>query len=153
MSKRSIAPGLLALAVGAFGAAPSGARVQQLDGHWKGAITQPAGDLEIAADVATRGDEIDGTFDLPAAAVFRWPLKIDYPSPKVVLRLPNGMTFEGELRGDTISGKVPSPTGGHTDPYYLKRQVAVPAPYREEEVSFQSGGVTLTATLRLPLAK
>jgi dipeptidyl aminopeptidase/acylaminoacyl peptidase len=48
---------------------------------------------------------------------------------------------------------MPSPTGGHTDPYYLKRQLTAPLTYREEEVRFQSGGVTLTATLRLPFAK
>lgn len=153
MSKRFIALGLLALAVGPFGAAPSGAIGQPLDGHWEGAITQPAGDLKIAVDFRTRGDAVSGTFDLPAAAVFRWPLKIGGASPKVSFRLPMGVTFEGELRGDVISGTVPSPTGGHTDPFYLKRQPAVPPPYTEEEVSFQSGGFTLSGTLRVPLAK
>jgi pimeloyl-ACP methyl ester carboxylesterase len=153
MSKRLIAPGLLALAFGAFGTAASGAGEQQLDGHWEGAITQPAGDLKIAADLRTRGDAVSGTFDLPAAAVFRWPLKIGYASPKINFRLPNDMSFEGELRGDMISGKMPSPTGGHTDPFYLKQQPAAPLPYKEEEVSFQSGGFRLTGTLRLPLAK
>jgi uncharacterized protein len=153
MRNKLIALGLLALAFGAFGTAPSGAGQEQLDGHWEGAITQPSGDVKIAVDLRTRGDAVTGTFDLPAAAVFRWPLKVAYASPKVTVRLPSGMAFEGELQGDTISGKMPSPTGGHTDPYYLKRHVAAPLPYKEEEVSFQSGGVTLTATLRLPLAK
>jgi uncharacterized protein len=153
MSKRLIALGLLALAFGAFGTVPSGAGMRQLDGHWEGAITQPAGDLKIAVDFMTQGDAIRGNFDLPAAAVFRWPLKIGYASPKVSFRLPMGVTFEGELRGEMISGKVPSPTGGHTDPFYLKRQPAAPLPYKQEDVSFQSGGFTLTGTLRLPLAK
>ena len=152
-SKRLIALGLLALAFGAFGAAPSGAGGEPLDGHWEGAITQPAGELKIAVDLTTRGDAVAGTFDLPAAAVFRWPLKITYASPKVNLRLPMGVTFDGELRGDMITGKVPSPTGGHTDPFYLKRQPAAPLPYKQEEVSFQSGGFTLAGTLRLPLVK
>jgi dienelactone hydrolase len=153
MCNRLIELGLLALAFAAFGTAPSGAGQEQLDGHWEGAITQPTGQLKIALDLRTRGDAVTGTFDLPAAAVFRWPLKVAYASPRVTVRLPNGMAFEGERRGDTISGTMPSPTGGHADPYYLKRHVAVPAPYREEEVSFQSGGFTLAATLRLPLAK
>ena len=153
MSNKSIALCLLALAFGAFESAPSAAVSQQLEGHWEGAITQPAGDLKIAVDVIMRGDPVSGTFDLPAAAVFRWPLKITYTSPKVRVRLPNGMGFEGELQGDMISGKMPSPTGGHTDPFYLKRKPAAPLPYKEEEVSFQSGGVTLNATLRLPLGK
>jgi hypothetical protein len=118
MSKRLIALGLLTLAFGAVRTAASGGRGEQLDGHWEGAITQPAGDLKIAVDLTTRGDAVSGTFDLPAAAVFRWPLKIGYAFPKVTFRLPTGLTFDGELRGDMISGRVPSPTGGHTDPFY-----------------------------------
>jgi dienelactone hydrolase len=63
------------------------------------------------------------------------------------------LLFDGELHGDTISGKVPSPTGGHTDPFYLKRKPSAPLQYKEEEIRFQSGGVTLVGTLRVPLAK
>ena len=153
MSKRLVTLGLLALGFGAFGAIPSGAGLQQLDGHWDGAITQPAGDVKIAVDFTTQGEAVRGAFDLSAAAVFRWPLKIRYASSKLSFTLPMGLTFEGEVRGDTISGKVPSPTGGHTDSFYLKRQAAPPVPYKQEDVSFQSGGFTLTGTLRLPLAK
>jgi hypothetical protein len=50
-----------------------------------------------------------------------------------------GVLFEDELQGDTISGKVPTPTGGHTDAFYLKRSRATALPYREEGVHFQSG--------------
>ena len=124
-----------------------------LDGHWEGAITQPAGELKIIVDFTPAPDNLKGTFDLPDAAVFHWPLKIDFASSKVRFRLPMGLLFEGELHDDTISGTVPSPTGGHTDPFYLKRKPA-PAPlYKEEEVRFLSGGVTLAGTLRLPLTK
>jgi uncharacterized protein len=153
MRNNLIALALLAQVLVAFETVPSGAGQEHLGGHWEGAITQPSGDLKVALDISARGDAVTGTFDIPASAVFRWPVKIAYASPKVTVRLPNGMVFEGELRGNTISGKMPSPTGGHTDPYHLKREVAAPLPYKEEEVSFQSGGVTLTGTLRLPLAK
>ena len=122
-------------------------------GHWEGAITQPAGELKILVDFTAAGDKLKGTFDLPAAAIFHWPLKIDYASPKLRFRLPTGVLFEGELQGDTISGKVASPTGGHPDPFYLKRKPAAPLPYREEDVHFQSGGFTLAGTLRLPLTR
>jgi hypothetical protein len=124
MSKRFIAPGLLALAFGAFGTAASGAGEQQLDGHWEGAITQPAGDLKIAADLRTRGDAVSGTFDLPAAAVFRWPLKIGYASLNVNFRLPNDMSFEGELRGDMISGKMHN---------HCQRRSADPSVFRHDK--------------------
>jgi hypothetical protein len=153
MSKRSIALGLVALALGAFGAVPSGAGLQQLDGHWEGAIAQPGGDLKIAVDFTTKGDTVSGTFDLPAAAVYHWPLKIRYASSKLSFTLPMGLTFEGEFAGDMISGKLPSPTGGDTDSFYLKRHAAAPLPYKQEDVRFQSGGFTLAGTLRLPLAK
>ena len=122
-----------------------------LIGHWEGAITQPAGELKIVVDFAAEADAFKGTFDLPAAAAFHWPLKITYASPNVKFRLPTGLLFEGELQGDAISGTVPSPTGGHADSFYLKRKPDVPLPYKEEDVRFQTGGVTLAGTLRLPL--
>ena len=103
MRNRCIGRGVLALAL-AFGSAPSGAGQAQLDGHWEGAITQAAGPLKITLDLTTRGDAVTGTCDLPAAAVFRWPLKVTDASPKITVRLPNGMAFEGELAADTISG-------------------------------------------------
>lgn len=133
--------------------APFVSSAQTLGGHWEGAITQPAGELKIVVDFTPAPDNIKGTFDLPDAAVFHWPLKIDYAAPKVRFRLPMGLLFEGELQGDTISGTVPSPSGGHTDPFYLKRK-PTPAPaYKEEDVRFQSGGITLAGTLRLPLTR
>src|SRR5262249_42350498 len=145
--------GLSWLLLGMLWATSVFAQEKQLDGHWEGAINQPAGELKIMADFATEGDAVKGTFSLPVAAVFQWPLRIVRASSNVKFRLPNGTLFDGELQGDTISGKVPSPTGGHTDPFYLKRKPAAALPYKEEEVRFQSGGITLVGTLRLPLTK
>jgi dienelactone hydrolase len=106
--------------------------------------------LNIVVDFTASSDTLTGTFDLPDAAIFQWPLKVEYRAPKVKFRLPMGLLFEGELQGETISGTVPSPTGGHTDPFHLRRKPAPAVPYSEEEVHFQSGGVTLAGTLRLP---
>jgi pimeloyl-ACP methyl ester carboxylesterase len=151
MALRFIASGLLAV-LGVPGIVLSGGAREPLDGHWEGAITQPAGDLRIAADLRTRGDVVSGTFDAPSVAAFRWPLTISAASPKVSLKIPAGIVFEGELRGDTILGTVRSPAG-HTDRFQLRRRPAAPLPYREEDVRFQSGGFTLAGTLRLPLGK
>lgn len=134
-----------------FASSSAGRAQNTLGGHWEGAITQPAGQLKIVVDFKAASDTFTGTFDLPDAAVFHWPLKVEYGAPKVRFRLPMGLLFEGELQGDAISGTVPSPSGGHTDPFYLRRLPAPALPYREEEVGFQSGGVTLAGTLRLPL--
>jgi pimeloyl-ACP methyl ester carboxylesterase len=141
---------LHALVIGILCSIPSYGSGKPLDGHWEGAIIQAAGDAKIIVDFTTEGDASKGTFSLPAAAVFRWPLKISGDSSRVTFRLPMGVLFEGELKGDTISGKVPSPTGAHTDKFYLKRKPAVALPYTEEDVTFESGGVALTGTLRIP---
>ncbi len=121
-------------------------------GHWEGAITQPGGDLKIMLDFAAEGNALKGTIDLPAAAVFHWPLNVSIASATVKFRLPTGVLFEGEIHGDAISGTVGSPTGNHIDPFHLKRKAVAPLPYREEDVHFQSEGVTLAGTLRIPLA-
>jgi len=124
----------------------------QLVGHWEGAINQPSGELKMSVDFTTNGT-IKGTFSLPAAAILNWPLSIAYAAPNLKFRLPTGILFDGYLRGDTISGRVPSPSGGHVDPFYLKRTPAAAPPYKEEDVTFQSDGVALTGTLRVPLTK
>ena len=151
--KRLVVMGLLWSVLCMLWATSLFAQEKHLDGHWEGAITQPAGDVKIMADFTTESDTAKGTFSLPAAAIFQWPLRIVHASSNVKFRLPNGTLFDGELQGDIISGKVPSPTGGHIDPFYLKRKPAAALPYKEEEVRFQSGGITLVGTLRLPLTK
>jgi uncharacterized protein len=150
--KRLVMISLLSLLFGILWANSVCAQEKQLNGHWEGAINQPAGELKIAVDFTTDGT-IKGTFTLPAAAAFNWPLNIAYASPNLKFRLPMGLLFEGELQGDTISGKVPSLSGGHVDTFYLKRKPAHALPYKEEDVTFQSGGVALTGTLRVPLTK
>lgn len=150
--KKSIMAGLCSLLFSTFAATSLSAFEKQVDGHWEGAITQPTGELKIAVDFATEGT-MKGAFTLPASAVFKWPLRVAYTAPNLKFRLPTGTLFDGELLGDTISGKVPSPTGGHVDSFYLKRKPVAPMSYKEEEVRFQSAGVTLAGTLRLPLIK
>jgi len=152
MKKGLVMIGLFSLMFGVLYATSLSAKESDLNGHWEGAIVQPAGDLKVVVDFTTQGNAVTGSFSLPAAAIFQWPLRIGYDSPKAKFRLPTGTLFDGELQGDTISGQVPSPTGGHTDPFYLKRKPAAPLPYKEEEVRFQSG-VTLVGTLRVPLTK
>src|SRR5215213_4207882 len=111
MEKRLLMMGLFSLIFGVLFTTSLAAKETQLAGHWEGAITQPAGELKMAVDFTTEG-ALKGTFSLPAAAALNWPLSIAYVPPGVKFRLPTGLVFEGELRGDTISGRVPSPTGG-----------------------------------------
>lgn len=152
MNSRIVIVGLFSLLAGLSGATAAGTRTRVLDGHWEGAIRQPAGEVNITVDLSTGPEAVTGAFTLPAAAVFRWPLKGSHDSSSIKFRLPTGTLFEGHVQGETISGKVPSPTGGHVDPFYLKRRPAPVVPYTEEEVTFESGGIALTGTLRLPTA-
>src|SRR5215475_7269031 len=101
--KRLVMMGLSWLLLSMLWATSVCAQEKQLDGHWEGAITQPAGDVKIMADFTRESDAAKGTFSLPAAAVFQWPLSIVHTSSSVKFRLPNGTLFDGELQGDTIS--------------------------------------------------
>lgn len=78
--------GLFWLLLGMLWATSVCAQEKQLDGHWVGAITQPAGELKMAVDFSTSGT-IKGTFTLPAAAVFKWPLNITYAAPNLMIKL------------------------------------------------------------------
>lgn len=98
--KRLAMIGLFSLLFGMLCAASLGAEEKQLDGHWEGAITQPAGELKIAVDFTTEG-ALKGTFTLPASGALNWPLRVAYSAPNVKFRLPTGLLFEGELQGDT----------------------------------------------------
>ena len=150
MTTRSLAHALICS--GTLWSASVCAEPQQIDGHWEGAVRQPAGALSMAVDFKS-DSAIHGAFTLPAVAAFNWPLTVTYAAPNLTFRLPIGLRFEGHLQGDTISGTVPSPGGAHVDTFYLRRAPPRALPYTEEEVSFQSGGVTLTGTLRMPLTK
>src|SRR5262245_61509402 len=97
--KRLAVIGLAWLLCSLLWAASVCAQEKQLDGHWEGAINQPGGELKMSADFTTNG-AVKGTFSLPAAAIFKWPLTITYAAPDVKFRLPTGILFEGSLQGD-----------------------------------------------------
>ena len=152
VKKRLITIALCSLIFGVLCVTSVAAQQGELKGHWEGAINQPSGELKMVVDFTTDGT-IKGTFTVPALAAVSWPLRVTYAVPNVKFRLPTGLLFDGELQGDTISGKVPSPTGSQPDTFYLKRKPAAALPYSEENITFQSGGVTLAGTLRLLLTK
>lgn len=124
---------------------------QPLEGHWEGVIIQPGGELQVMVDFKKEGDKTTGTIDVPAAAIFKWPLEVDDKPPRLHFKLPIEVSFDGDFDGRSISGKVS--INDHTDDFRLKRKAPVPLPYREEEVSFRNGEVMLAGTLYLPLTK
>jgi pimeloyl-ACP methyl ester carboxylesterase len=135
-----------------FGELPPPVAAQtSITGHWEGGIAQSTGELKLAVDIKKDSEGFVGSFDVPAAAVFKFPLNVNYVAPKVQMRLPGVIFFDGEVQADTLSGKIN--LNNQSFPFRLKRQPIQPALYREEEVRFQNGGVTLAGTLRTPLTK
>jgi hypothetical protein len=110
--KRLVVMGLLWSVLCMLWATSLFAQEKHLDGHWEGAITQPAGDVKIMADFTTESDTAKGTFSLPAAAIFQWPLRIVHASSNVKFRLPNDLgrqstEYESQGQVPTLSGRRP----------------------------------------------
>lgn len=124
---------------------------QPLEGHWEGVISQPGGELQVMLDFKKENDETTGTIDIPAAAIFKWPLQVDYKSPKLHFKLPINVSFEGDLDDNSIVGKAS--ISDHMDDFRVKRKAPKPLPYKQEEVSFRNGKVMLAGTLYVPLTK
>lgn len=59
--------------------------------------------------------------------------------------------FDGELTGDTIAGQFREGDAGGT--FSIRRVDSKPPTFKQEEVSFRNGDVTLSGTLLLPLTK
>ena len=87
-----------------------------IDGHWEGATLYRRRDLITMVDFDTGEEGLKGTLDFPEIRRERLVLsKVSFESPKVHFELSAFRTvFDGELKGDTISGKFLDPDGsGH----------------------------------------
>jgi hypothetical protein len=133
---------------------------QSLEGHWEGAVSIQSTQLEIHVDFKTDQEGLKGTIDMPRQGGKALALKnVRFEDPKVHFELPAGATvaiFDGELKKDEISGSFNQ--GAASGTFSLKRgAVSNPAgpveeavPYKQEEVHFTNGNVTLAGTLTLP---
>src|SRR5688572_11002716 len=45
-----------------------------ITGHWEGSIAQSTGELRLGIDIKSNREGFAGSFDVPAAAVFKFPL-------------------------------------------------------------------------------
>ena len=87
-----------------------------IDGHWEGATLYRRRDLITMVDFDTGEEGLKGTLDFPEIGRERLVLsKVSFEPPKVHFELSDFRTvFDGELRGDTISGEFVDPDGsGH----------------------------------------
>ncbi len=87
-----------------------------IDGHWEGATLYRRRDLITMVDFDTGEEGLKGTLDFPEIGREGLVLsKVSFESPKVHFELSDFKTvFDGELKGDTISGEFVDPDGsGH----------------------------------------
>lgn len=122
-----------------------------LQGHYEGSIQVLGTDIPVRADFS----EANATMDIPIQGVMGMPLgNVSFDDPDVHFEITEtGAVFDGELKGDEISGQLRQ--SGIVGSFYLKRTekaviVEEPLPYRQEDVSFKNGDITLAGTLTLP---
>lgn len=144
---------------------PAGGRAQEperFEGHWEGAIEVPGSALAIKVDLTFEEGSWSGRIDIPMQAAFGLPLAgiaVAGDSIRFVMRgVPGTPTFEGVLSEGRISGAFYQ--SGRTFRFYLGREEVPgperpqtprpPYPYREEEVTYTNGEITLAGTLTLP---
>jgi len=124
-------------------------------GYWTGEVTREGKAWRVNFDIASEGDKLKALAEFVDVAAVERAFTVDAGSGTVKLTRiqPNGtaITFEGSVSGDTISGKF---TGiGTTGAFILKKSQKEAASFREEEVTFKNGDVTLSGTLLLPNRK
>lgn len=134
----------------------SNAAQNSIDGHWEGVLLREGDELKVMADLKTEGGSLKGTIDSPDAGGLGIPLiKLNYEFPKIHFELPpaaGGFIFDGGVKGDTIAGDL-MVFGRLPATFFLKRATAQPIAYRQEEVRFPNGAITLAGTLMIPASK
>lgn len=122
-----------------------------LDGQWEGGLVREDSEARVTINFKTTDNGIEGTMTMPTVGMFRQPLsKIAFNSPKAHFEQENvAAVFDGVIHGNEISGDLQ--IIGLNGKFYLKRGKEEPLPYKQEEVRFRNGNVTLSGTLTTPL--
>jgi pimeloyl-ACP methyl ester carboxylesterase len=143
----------LALLLGLVGS--SSAAQRSIEGHWEGVMVREAAELPVSFDFTIGATGLTASFNSPTQKAIGIPLRnVSYTTPKVHFELVGDATtnvFDGELNADTIAGQFREGDGRGT--FSLRRVDAKPATFKQEEVGFRNGNVTLSGTLLLPLTE
>src|SRR5712691_3940689 len=133
----------------------SSAAQRSIEGHWEGVMVREGAELPVSFDFTNEAGRLAASFNSPNQRAMGIPLRnVTYTAPKVHFELVGDATtiiFDGELNGDAIAGEFRE--GDARGTFSLRRVDAKPPTFKQEEVSFRNGDVTLSGTLLLPLTK
>ena len=127
-----------------------------LDGQWAGSIQIAGQTIDVVVKFSGRGADLKASMDVPTQGAKDLALsKVSQQGSKVHFEAFSGArlaTYDGEMQSDqSLKGQFKQ--SGLTGDLTLQRAAASPTavlPYRQEEVSFKNGDVTLAGTLTLP---
>lgn len=143
----------LALLIGLVGS--SSAAQNSIEGHWEGVMVREGAELPVSFDFTNQAAELTASFNSPTQRAMGIPLRnVSYTAPTVHFELVGDATtidFDGELTGDTIAGQFRE--GDAKGTFSIRRVNAKPPAFKQDEVSFRNGEVTLSGSLLLPLTK
>jgi hypothetical protein len=130
---------------------------ETIAGAWDGELSLPSQAMQIVVELVDRDGTLAGDIDIPAQLAANIPLHdVRFETPALHFEMLSGLqvaVFDGELQPDgSIQGTFMQ--SGYTGDFSLTRSpeaVATEAvPYRQEEITFENGDVTLAGTLTLP---
>jgi len=133
----------------------SSAAQRSIEGHWEGVMVREGAELPISFDFTNGATGLTASFNSPTQKAMGIPLRnVSYTAPKVHFELVGDATtnvFDGEVTVDTIAGQFRE--GDAMGTFSIRRVTAKPPTFKQEEVSFRNGDVTLSGTLLLPLTE
>lgn len=141
---------LLGLLLGIPGAVT--AEPYALAGHWEGAVARLGSVQPIQVDFREQDGKLVATVDVPERGLVAMPVEtVEYTPPMLRLKFLYGdATLRVDAEMEEMTGVIPA-----WQPevrLHLKRAEAPAADFREEEIRFPNGALSLAGTLVLPLA-
>jgi uncharacterized protein len=135
--------------------ATSFAAQKSIEGHWEGSMIREGAELVVSFDFVSEASGLKASFNSPTQRALGIPLRnVSYTTPKLHFELVGDATtiiFDGAVTADIIKGQFRE--AGAQGTFSLRRTEAKSPTFRQEEISFRNGDVTLSGTLLLPIKK
>jgi pimeloyl-ACP methyl ester carboxylesterase len=124
------------------------------EGYWEGSISREGKVWRVSLEIKRSADGLSASVDFPDVGGYARPFSVNYEAPGLYLERPQPggrpIIFKGRVADDVISGEWSGL--GVTASFSVKRTRKPEPTYREEEITFNNGNVTLHGTLLLPLS-